>query len=311
MNEETGHSPAAAKTGNLPLVSVAIIAYNQKDLLRECLETIVSQDYGNIEIVVADDCSTDGTQEFLRAYSATCPRKMVLQLAEQNRGITPNSNAAHFSCSGKYIAWMGGDDLMLPGKISAQVQVMEKDPSISICYHDLDVFDSASDRSLGLFSETSKPRTGGFLDVVAYGTFNGGCATMVRRSSTPEKGFDERLPIASDWKFWMDTVKCGGEIHYISKVLGRYRRHEGNVTGSSKKVPLANHQDHLAAIGYLMSENPGATRQLLKRQADVLRGLRNFNDGRDYGAYLRASLRASFSMKSFFGLAALLLGRKY
>ena len=102
---------------NMPLVSVAIITYNQKEYLRECIESILEQDYDNIEIVVSDDCSTDGTQEMLKEYDRKYPNKFVLKLSDKNQGITQNSNLAHFACSGKYIAWMGGDDLMLPEKI--------------------------------------------------------------------------------------------------------------------------------------------------------------------------------------------------
>ncbi len=101
---------------NLPLVSVAVITYNQKEFLRECIESILAQDYPNLEIVIADDASSDGTQDMLRDYDVQFPDKFVLKLAGRNQGITANSNEAHFACTGKYIAWMGGDDLMLPGK---------------------------------------------------------------------------------------------------------------------------------------------------------------------------------------------------
>ena len=310
MTSESNSAEKSSVTAR-PLVSVAIIAYNQKEFLRECLDSILAQDYDNIEIVVADDCSTDGTQEFLRAYQVESPRKLVLRLAESNQGITLNSNAAHFACTGKYIAWIGGDDLMLPGKISAQVDIMEASPVVALCYHDLDVFDSDSDASLGLMSQVSRPRTGRFRDVVAFGTFNGACATMVRGSATPPDGFDERLPIASDWKFWMDSLTSGGEVYYIDRVLGRYRRHGKNITGNAKTVPLANHQDHLAAASYVMSEHPDVAAQLLRRQADIMRGLRNYEGGGRYMTYMWASLKVRLTAKSLVGLILGLFGRKY
>lgn len=285
-----------------PLVSVAIITYNQKEFLRDCIDSILAQDYENIEIIVADDCSTDGTQALLHGYLDICPEKLVLKLAESNQGVTKNSNVAHFACSGKYISWMGGDDLMLPGKIAAQVEVMEKYPDVSLCYHDLDIFDSVTGKSLGLFSELHKPREGTLADVVQYGTFNGACSTMVRASMVPQSGFDERLLIASDWKYWMDILKNGGVVNYIPSILGRYRRHLNNVTGSAKNVPIVNFQDHLATSVYLMSELPWLTKKLLKRQADLLRGVRNYDNGNNYVNYLRASLSVKFSFKSAIGL---------
>ena len=158
---------------NQPLVNIAIITYNQKEFLRECIESCLNQDYKNIQIVVADDCSTDGTKEMLLDYEKKYPDKFILCLSESNRGITANSNSAHFACTGKYIAWMGGDDLMLPTKLSKQVAYMEKNPECTICYHDLDVFQSETDETLYLFSEKSKPRQGDVRVAIKYGTFNG------------------------------------------------------------------------------------------------------------------------------------------
>jgi glycosyltransferase involved in cell wall biosynthesis len=294
-----------------PLVSVAIISYNQAAFLKECVDSVLAQDYKNLEIVVADDGSTDGTQELLRRYDGEHPGKFVLRLASENAGITVNSNAAHFASTGKYVAWMGGDDLMLPGKISAQVALMESEPNATLCYHDLDVFDSVSDKSIGRFSDNIKPRSGSFEDVVAHGVFNGACSTMVRRDCAPRNGFDSRLVVASDWMYWMEALRSGGEIYYIDRVFARYRRHDGNITGTSRAVPLRNFQDHLAAVSYLLAENPELSGCLFKRQSDLLRGLRNYDEGSRYRSYLRASLRSQWNWKSFLGLVGLMLNKRF
>ena len=86
-----------------PLVSIAIITYNQKEFLRECIDSILIQDYSNFEIVVADDCSSDGTQELLKTYKNKHPNKFVLELAKKNLGITQNSNKAHFASKGVFL----------------------------------------------------------------------------------------------------------------------------------------------------------------------------------------------------------------
>jgi glycosyltransferase involved in cell wall biosynthesis len=294
-----------------PLVSIAVITYNQAAFLDECLKSILSQDYENLQIVVADDGSSDGSQELLREYERRHPEKFTLCLAEENKGITPNSNAAHFAAKGRYVAWMGGDDIMLPGKISAQVELMEADPEVTICYHDLDIFESDSGESLGRFSSLAAPRSGTFEEVVGYGAFNGACSTMVRRNRVPHDGFDPRLPIASDWLYWMQTLRNGGRIAYLDRILGRYRRHGANITGSVSRVPLQNFQDHLAAVAYLLAENPEVSGELMRRQADLLRGLRNSDDGNRYYDYLKASLRSRFNWKSAAGLLAALLGKRF
>lgn len=235
----------------LPLVSVAIITYNQKEYLKECIESVLEQDYDNIEIVVADDCSTDGTQQMLKEYDRKYPNKFVLKLSDKNQGITKNSNLAHFACSGKYIAWMGGDDLMLPGKIRKQVEYMEKNPDCTICYHNLDVFQSETNETLYFFNQKIKYK--GNVEVsIKHGVFNGACSTMVRKDKAQKAGFNELLPVASDWLYWVESLHNGGTIDYIDEVLGRYRRHKNNVTNNQDKI-TQNQIDHLNTLNYIVA----------------------------------------------------------
>ncbi|MWJ28490.1 glycosyltransferase [Halomonas sp. ZH2S] len=256
-----------------PLVSIAIITYNQKEFLRECIESCLAQDYPNIEIVVADDGSTDGTHEMLNGYVEKYPGKFVLRLSEENQGITKNSNTAHFACSGKFFAWIGGDDLMLPSKIAKQVDYMENNPDCTICYHDLDVFDNETGNSLYKFSNKNKPREGRVAVAVKYGVFNGACSTMVRANKAPVKGYNELLPVASDWCYWVDSLSSGGEIRYIPEILARYRRHQKNVTVLKKDIGQ-NSLDHLNTCNHIIANYPEYAREALYCYAINIRSLR-------------------------------------
>jgi glycosyltransferase involved in cell wall biosynthesis len=215
-----------------PKVSVTVITYNQKPFLIECIASILDQGYPNLEIVVGDDGSTDGTREMLLDWHARLPNTFVLRLAERNRGITANNNAVFHACTGEYIAWMGGDDLMLSGKLERQVGWLETHRDAAICYHDLDVFESSTGRSIARFNDPrgpNPPRVGGAEVVVEHGTFMGACSVVTRRSACPPHGFDPRIPTASDWLFWIETA-LNGRVEYIDEILGRYRRHTQNVT---------------------------------------------------------------------------------
>ena len=258
---------------NYPLVSVAIITYNQKQYLIECLESCLAQDYPNFEIVVADDGSTDGTHELLNDYALCYPGRFVLRLSEKNQGITKNSNAAHFACSGDYVAWIGGDDVMLPGKISKQVEYMERHSECTICYHDLDVFDDDTGRTLYFYSDKNKPREGGISVVIRNGVFNGACSTMVRASKVPISGYNELLPVASDWCYWVDTLANGGGVNYLPEVLGRYRRHANNVTFVRDGIGQ-NSLDHLNTCNYVISMYPEHAADAFYCYAKNIRSLR-------------------------------------
>ena len=221
----------------MPLVSVAVVTYNQKDFLRECLESVLAQDYPAVEIVVADDASTDGTAEMLAQYEARHPGIFNILVAKTNKGVTANQNLALSGCRGKYIAWMAGDDLMLPGKLAAQVAHLEANPQCSICYHDLEIFDSRTGQASGQFSDTDRPRNGRMGTLVRYGSFNGAVSNMVRRSASPAHGFDEGIATASDWLYFVECLSGGGTIEYIDAVLGRHRRHDANVTSGDIRKP--------------------------------------------------------------------------
>lgn len=285
---------------DLPLVSVAVITYNQKEFLKECIESILYQDYKNLEIVIADDASTDGTQEMLREYEKHYPGKFILILAEKNQGITANSNAAHFSCKGKYIAWMGGDDLMLPGKISKQLRFMEKNPECAVCYHDLDVFDSNTNKTLYFFSKRNKPREGSVRTLIKYGVFNGACSSMVRINKTPKEGFNRFIPVASDWLYWVESLASGGSINYINEVLGRYRRHSDNVTNKSFGIGQ-NTVDHLNSCNYMLSKYPEYFTEIVYCYGILIRTQRR---NLPYFSSLTACFKLTCDIKS---LAAILI----
>ncbi|GAB4223637.1 MAG: hypothetical protein Kow0076_6190 [Francisella sp.] len=263
---------------NKPLVSVMIATYNQKDYLKENIDAILLQDYGleNIEIVVADDCSTDGTQNMLLEYKSKYPNNFRLILSDKNQGITKNVNKALFSCSGKYIFVMGGDDLMYQGKISSQVKILEENPDIAICYHDLEVFKikGGVKKVLYLFSSLATPREGKKDVVAKYGCFMGATSVAFKSEYVPNGGYNELLPFASDFLFVYQILeKSGKNIYYINKVLGGYRRHDGNIT-SKRNVQqvVKNTIDHLNSNNIILANNQNLGREYLyKTSADILR----------------------------------------
>ena len=214
----------------VPLVSVAITTYNQKNFLRECIESVLIQDYPNIEIVIADDASTDGTQAMLKDYADRYPGKFVLRLSEKNKGIAQNSNASFLACTGIYVAIIAGDDLMLPGKISAQVNWLEQDKKRVLCGHLLHICDEAS-RVTGVHSRKLISGVGP-KHWLSEGTIYGACSIMIRRENAPQVGYDERLKFVSDWKFFVDSISEDSIYGYLPKIYGMYRRHANNITNS-------------------------------------------------------------------------------
>lgn len=219
-----------------PLVSVVVCTYNQEAFVRETLESIVQQTYPHMEIIVSDDGSLDATPSIIREYRDHYPDRFKPVFSDHNTGIPVNINRGLKQITGELVAWLDGDDLMLPNKIERQVGVMRQHPNAIGCYHDCDVFESETGKSLGsfnfLYNGLTKLREGSLEHVLKPRYFGIPSATMARAWALPAHGYDERLKHFSESVFFMEVFR-NGNIVAINDILGRYRRHAHNLTGSA------------------------------------------------------------------------------
>ena len=116
----------------VPLVSIGIPCYNAEWHIRRTLESCLEQDYPNIEIVVSDNQSTDGTWEVVcevtsRYSKATAYRQLT------NRGPTANFRSVLQKCQGEYFMWLSADDWLEPTFVSSCMEILRRDGSVSIC----------------------------------------------------------------------------------------------------------------------------------------------------------------------------------
>ncbi|NJC26136.1 glycosyltransferase family 2 protein [Neolewinella antarctica] len=136
------HKPLAfEREKDWPLVSVSILAYNQRDLIGRALDSVIAQrvDF-TYEIIVGDDCSDDGTQEVLLEYQRRHPDLIQLVLHPRRYQEIPgrtNNITNLMACRGKYTALLDGDDYWNnPQKLQRQVDVLEADNRYVACFHD-------------------------------------------------------------------------------------------------------------------------------------------------------------------------------
>ena len=213
----------------MPTVSVMVVVYNAKEFIAECIDSILSQNYQNIEIIVSDDCSTDGTQEILKQYSAD--KRVKLLFNQKNIGITPNCNQALLQCTGEYICLFAGDDVMLPNKISAQLDLFAKNSEASLCYHKVDIFDSDTNETM--YETEAKGQTiYSFFDIIDNAGLPGVTSVMVRRKHLPASLYNSQFPIVSDWLLMIE-VALRGQVIFVDGVYTRYRKH---ISGVSMKA---------------------------------------------------------------------------
>jgi glycosyltransferase involved in cell wall biosynthesis len=118
-----------------PLVSVAVITYNHERFIAQAIESVLMQETAfPVELVIGEDCSTDGTRRIVQAYAAKYPNVIRVLVPEKNLGMAGNYEAVWRACRGKYIAWLEGDDYWrAPQKLQKQVALMEANPHYSMC----------------------------------------------------------------------------------------------------------------------------------------------------------------------------------
>lgn len=114
-------------------ISVAIGTFNRVAMLREAIEAALAQARAPFEIVVADDASTDGTEEMLAALAAADPRVKVIR-RETNSGGVVNCNAAMAAASGDLIAWCSDDDRFLPGHLETSAAFLDAHPEVGLVH---------------------------------------------------------------------------------------------------------------------------------------------------------------------------------
>jgi glycosyltransferase involved in cell wall biosynthesis len=206
-------------------LSVCMLAYNQKDLLAEAIESVVTQKTNfEFEIIVCDDASTDGSVEVLRDYAHRYPLLVKPVFRDQNVGHYVNYVDAHNRATGEYVAHLDGDDLFLPGKLQKQVDFLDAHPAVSVAWHAVKLIDGDS-KSQGRISVRESIAPDGYVsleDVLEIGTVGVHSSTMYRASARTT-----RQPAISpiDW-FYAVEFLSRGQGYQMAEELGVYRRAE-------------------------------------------------------------------------------------
>jgi glycosyltransferase involved in cell wall biosynthesis len=119
-----------------PLVSVIMIFLNEETFIQEAIESVIVQTYGDWELLLVDDGSTDRSSKIALEYAAQYPNQIVyLEHADhQNCGMSATRNLGIQHAKGEYIAFLDGDDAYLPDKLAQQVAIMQSQSSAAMVY---------------------------------------------------------------------------------------------------------------------------------------------------------------------------------
>jgi glycosyltransferase involved in cell wall biosynthesis len=199
---------ASTKT---PLISVIIPTYNRAGVLPEAIDSALSQDYGNFEVIIVDDGSTDETPALLERYGTR-----ITVIRQSNRGVSAARNRGVREANGDLIAFLDSDDLWQPGKLSTQAAFYKSHPDVLVCQTEETWIRNG--RRVNPKHRHKKPSGWIFEPSLALCLVSPS-AVMIRRGLFEEMGgFDESLPACEDYDLWL-RISCRYPVYLIDTPL--------------------------------------------------------------------------------------------
>ena len=276
------------------LISIVIPCYNRCELLQRCLRNLKKQSYPNIEIIVVDDGSQDGTEAIMRKYSDSNIRYYRYS---PNRGACYGRNYGIQKAQGEYIAFQDSDDLWRPEKLEEQMRYLKKthadmvfcgmyryeEGMRNVSYYPPKGFDSPQ----SVFQQLLKQNRISTQTILA------------KKCIFDEVKFDPAFKRFQDWDFALQTAKAGYKIEYVSKPLVISEIQQDSITAMVK-----NEESYKRILNKYKEDyesNPRAYAQTVYNMADSLKD----TEREKAIKYFERSLKYCFNLRVFFELCLL------
>lgn len=270
-------------------VTAVITAFNRASTVGAAVNSVLAQTFGDLELVVVDDGSTDGTAEVLRAYG-----DRITVITQANRGRAEARNAGVRVATGDYIGFLDSDDLWLPDRIERQVPVLDAQPGVGLVHGHVEVIDLAGEP---LVAETKRMREifeRAHRRAPSYARYALGsrCLTstiLVRREAFDRVGLYDPAIAVEDVELYLRLALAYGIVFLGGAPLARYRVHPGQTDGDEM---LQGHADtalkHLAVVA---TRRDIPQRRLARRNLLIALGLARYRQ-LDAAGTRQALLRA-------------------
>ncbi len=225
-----------------------MITYNHEKFIAQAIESVLMQETSfPVELVIGEDCSTDGTRQIVRAFAQLHPHIIRPLLPEGNVGMHRNLQSVLQACRGEYIAFLEGDDYWTsPQKLQKQADFMDSHPDFSICGHRIIEFYQDHPEKGSYPSPVQKES--GTLEDILRADYLPSCSVVYRAglAGKPPPSFADLL--GGDWSLWVLLAERG-RIGFINEIMAHYRVHSGGVwMGISLEAKLASVEKTLKTI---------------------------------------------------------------
>lgn len=232
------------------LISIIVPNYNNEKYIKECLDSILKQTYKNIEVVVIDDASTDGSKSIIKAY-ADEHKNIKTIFNKQNQGVTKNRDIAIYEAKGEFITTLDGDDLYIDDKkLEKEMTLIQeykhKGEENVIAFSNIVLVNAAGKR---LFPKGKNNIKEGniFKNIFARECMIPRDFLFTKKQYFDAGGFDKKIPIYEDWDLKIRLAK--NNQFYYSGVDGiGYRRH-------GRGLSSAGHSKHIKWLRFIYKKN--------------------------------------------------------
>lgn len=254
----------------LPLVTLITPTFNQVNFVAATIESVLAQDYKDIEYIVLDDGSTDATPQILAQFSD----RIAIERHE-NMGQATTLNRGWGKAKGKYLAYLSSDDLLDPSCISSMVAALESDPGLVCAFPNADLIDE-----YGRIIKKSVCRPFSLIDTVVLQECHIGPGAVFRKSAFDAVGgWRTDLKLAPDREFWMRLATEGG-FHFDPRPLAQYRLHRASMSAQETSDEVS--REYLKVLDIHYSGRP--TTECVRRREEAY--------GRAYIILARNSFRS-------------------
>lgn len=226
----------------MPLVTVGIATYNSSNFILETLESIYSQSYPNIELIVSDDASSDDTMQKVKKWLATDDRRkrfadVKLLEVRKNTGVSQNANRKLKASTGEWIKGIGHDDALLPDCISDNIHFVHENPEARIVFSKIKIYkDTFEENNLIVTTPENITRDSivwpdhsaesQYKKLLRSDRIHFAPSVFIHRQTLISAGgFDERFSLLEDYPLWLNLTKNGYKLYFMDEVTVNYRRH--------------------------------------------------------------------------------------
>lgn len=215
---------------NKILVTIVIPAYNHAKYLRQTIDSVLNQNYRNIELIVLDDGSTDNTLDLLKSYG-----NLFFWERHENMGQANTLNKGWKMAKGDILSYLSADDFLLPNAVRVSVESLLENPDVVLSYGDFQLVDTES----RVVRNVSAPDYSYEKMVTNYICAPGPGVFFRRDAYLKAGGWDSNFRQSPDYEYWLRLGLTGRFMH-INNRLAAFRVHEESQTFAKMTIERAS-----------------------------------------------------------------------